>query len=260
MRAPSSLISIPPPIHHNHRGQVLAGGLATAALIAEASRPRQLSGFVALAAETAASTDVAGESVRDRWLVKDLSGNAFDRLKDQAEDTRDFRLLRDYFANDKDWDAKGREATEISFRNRRVRRGYAQVFKRPGEAKWVHVIYAEDDGGRTWSRGYIWRNGKITDTFYVKNGNIRNDDGRVDADDVIAEAPWDNITECDVDTVLCGGVVIGGCAYGTLAVVLTCGPTIGLTCGAGTLLTVECGIVGNDAVRGCREWASEGKC
>lgn len=110
--------------------------------------------------------------------------------------------------------------------------------------------------GKDWSLGYVWRGDTVTDEYYVQNGNLRNDDGRVTTEQTLP--PY--IDECGIDNVLCHGVVVGGCAVGGLYAIAACTASAGALCLAASTLAAECGIEGGDALAGCRQWASEGKC
>jgi hypothetical protein len=134
------------------------------------------------------------------------------------------------------------------------------ILKRRGEFTWAYVVYGEEDGGKSWSRGYVWRGERFTNQYYVQNGNIRDDGGRVGASVPTAAAPWDDIDVCDVDNALCWGVVLDGCTVGGMVIALTCGPSVGVTCATGGALVTECGLQGGDAMAGCRKWASDGTC
>ena len=196
-----------------------------------------------------------------RWELDKLAGNQFDTMEQRAQGDNKWLIIRNYFKNDRGWNVDRREAFEITLNGALVRRVYVVTFKNPGFSEWAHVMYARESGGREWRFGHLWPNGKYVDRFYVQNGNLRREDGRVgtsSVEDQGFEPSHPNV--CTLERALCGTTVILGCAVGGAYVAAFCAVSFGFSCGTGAVLVSECGIIGDESIRGCVDWASEGDC
>lgn len=214
----------------------LTGLTAAAAVLANGTSLPQLRTLAQEApteGEVTAEGKVTAEGGGRKWEANEVTGKAFDRLRNRAMDDRNFTIIRDFFAKDADWEAKGRAAFRVTHRGNNVRKTYSQNFKRKGESKYVNVLFGVEDNGKDWSRGYVWRGGDVTNEYYVQNGNLRNDGGRVTTNvtaNVTAEALPFDIDECDIDHVLCSFLVGESCIVAGASVLSLCETPLAPVC------------------------------
>lgn len=170
---------------------------------------------VASAQDEVTSEDNGGND----WEYVKLRNKDEDRMRRKAKDDRDFNIIEEYFANQRDWRAHGNDAVKLNRGNRHVRDAYARHYKAPGDKEWAHVVYGREDEGKEWAYGFLWRNGRYTDKFFVQNGNLRRDNGgRVEA----AAQGQPNPIVCAYDAATCKFASTGACVVGTLYGVLFC--------------------------------------
>lgn len=232
-----------------------ATGLAAAAVVLFGGLPEPR--FSALAQM---SDEVVETEASRAWSVDELDNRSFDRMRERATGDRNFNIIRDHFASDRDWEGQGRIALKISRRGDILRKLYGQQFKRKGEPRYVNVTFGQEAGGKDWTRGYVWRGNNVTNEYFVQNGNLRDDGGRVPDGGAQVTSEGFPIDECTIDAVLCRGVVFLGCGTAGLAAAGMCGPTGGSSCIALSGVIAGCGIEGGSLITNCESWASEGKC
>lgn len=199
--------------------------------------------------------DVATASGK-RLTAEKLKNKDANQIERRAENDRDFNLLKEYFSHDdgRGWRQHGRDAYRIRKGGERVRDAFWITMRNPDGDQWVHVMYAREGNGKDNSAGLLWRGdgkkGKFTNRFYVQNGNIRNDNGRVEGADVSAQAVPD-----DLDQIFCPIATKGPCVVGTAAIAAACFvPLVGLVeCTTGSVAAAACYEVSGSANEACKK-------
>lgn len=179
------------------------------------------------------------------------------QIEQRAQNDADFNQIREYFAHEdgRDWNQVGGDAFRLNNNGKRMRDAFWITLRNPKGDQWVHVMYGREDSGAENAVGLLWRGdgkkGKFTNVFYVQNGHIRNDEGRVDgAEPRGGDISWPN----DLDQAVCPVVTKGSCLVGTGVTAGFCMlPVAGIpACVGASGVVATCWEISDTAEEACR--------
>jgi hypothetical protein len=166
-----------------------------------------------------------GGGGRSELSAERLRNSDANQIEERAKNNDDFNQIREYFAHEdgRDWNQIGGDAFRISKNGNRVRDAFWITSRNPKGDQWVHVMFGREDNGKESAVGLLWRGdgnkGRYSNVFYVQNGHIRNDDGRVDGADARAQSiPWPD----NLDQLVCPVLAKGPCYVGTAVTAAAC--------------------------------------